>query len=230
VYLIGDIHGRWPDYFSLLDRLNGPSAQLGDHGWGFAGRPPYDDVGLAERGHTFFDGNHDNSAVCSEKANYLGRIGYRSPVFFIGGGFSIDWFQRTPGKNWWPDEQIDEATLARALDLYAQIRPRIVISHDAPTSAAVTLLNHMVSKERQEKGYESGYYSSKLEGVPLSHTSKWMERMLMAHQPEFWIFGHFHASLDFQVKCCDTQFSVLDELEAREFPFEFELGAVTITP
>jgi hypothetical protein len=230
MYLIGDIHGRFHDYFALLAGLNGTSTQLGDHGWGFPDRPPYDDVDLAQRGHTFFEGNHDNQSVCSEKANYLGRVGYRAPVFFIGGGYSIDRFQRTPGVDWWPDEQIDEATLARALDLYKEIKPRIVISHDAPTCAAETFLKYMISKEREDKGYESGYYRSKLNGVTLSHMSKWMERMLLAHQPETWVFAHFHSSLDFKIEHCDTQFSVLNELEVREFPFDYEPGVATITP
>ena len=46
----------------------------------------------------------------------------------MGGAFSVDWRYRTPGRNWWPDETIDEADVDRLggapLD--------VLVTHDAP--------------------------------------------------------------------------------------------------
>lgn len=209
MFLIGDVHGRWTQYLALLEALQGEtSVALGDVGFGFKDGELPTVPGAQE-----LRGNHDNPTIARARANYLGDVGYRAPVFFISGGYSIDWMSRRPGLTWWKDEQLADTQMAGALALYKEVKPRFVISHDAPTSAAETLLTHVLA----EQSDCSGYFGSKLQGVGLSRMSSWMERMLQAHQPERWVFAHFHTSRDFRVRCCDTQFTVLNELECREF-------------
>ena len=223
--LIGDVHGKWAEYGAIVHMTKGPTIQLGDMGFGFSECRKGTQLPGTNKDR-FVRGNHDSPDIAREHPRYLGDIGYHAPVFFISGGFSIDWFNRKLGVSWWEGEQLPEVQLESAIQLYQETKPRIVISHDAPTSAAETLLNLKLAESGSSMygggGYMQGYYGAKLEGVAFSRMSKAMERMLQIHQPEQWIFGHFHCTEDFQVKNYDTRFHILGELAHRKFDFQLE--------
>ncbi|YCM42066.1 hypothetical protein V2O64_12215 [Verrucomicrobiaceae bacterium 227] len=80
-----------------------------------------------------------------------------------------------------------------AFDLHVKIKPRVVVTHDAPASL-----------------FESG---GPMELNPFypSSTAGFLQALFDAHAPEIWLFGHHHLSRDFVLK--ETRFRCLAELE-----------------
>lgn len=232
--LIGDIHGEWQKYANMLKRrIRSTSVQLGDHGWGFKNDWKYDAAWLFERNAWFLRGNHDSDELCRQQPNYLGDVGYRAPVFFVSGGFSIDYMLRKPGVDWWEQEQLTEIQRKKMVDLYKLIQPEIVISHDAPTKAAEHLLRPLAVGRSNYTSYsENDYYKDKLEGVSQSTLGKALQEMLEAHAPKLWYFAHFHTAKTFGIEgSYGTTFRVLTINEVVDVPFEFETeDTITIDP
>lgn len=197
ITIIGDVHGKTDQYQKMLrQRYEGQrTIQIGDMGIGFSG------VGLHElsSNHQWFRGNHDDPAKCRKYSSYLGDWGFlpNDSLFYVAGAFSIDRAYRTPMVSWWPDEELSYQELDAALDLYIQSKPRFVISHEAPSSAARWLLTMIAHGFRPEK-------------IVTTRTGQAMERMLDFHKPEKWIFGHYHVDKTFTFK--ETEFTCVNEL------------------
>jgi len=207
VYFIGDVHGKTAEYTELASQLDAPSIQLGDMGIGFKSVKP---ASLASK-HRFIHGNHDDPDECAKVPNFLGRYGYIEPLFFISGGYSIDWKHRIMGVSWWEKEQLSYLELQDAIDVYTRVKPELVISHDAPTSAARHLLSPFLLSDRE------GYHSAKADGIGKSRTSQAMEIMLEIHRPKQWVFGHFHTDAEFDLD--GTHFTALGELSVKKFDY-----------
>src|SRR6266404_2664369 len=136
ITIIGDVHGFTKTYQKWLRNNLDPeqrSIQIGDMGLGFAGvglpapgQPPLGDS------HKFFRGNHDSPEKCRAHANYLGDYGYleEDGIFWVAGAFSIDRAYRIEGVSWWADEELSYAELGKATDLYREVKPRFVLSHE----------------------------------------------------------------------------------------------------
>jgi hypothetical protein len=210
---IGDVHGKIDALLRLVGSYPRTARifQLGDVGLGFGA------THLPERGLHFrwIRGNHDDPAPCRAHPNYLGDFGYlpELQLFYLGGGFSIDheWrksFMREGGAAvWWPDEELSPKELEQAEVLFAQRRPKIVISHECPSSVAAIIL--------QEAG---GGFAG--DGVP-SRTAKSLQRMFETHRPRHWIFGHYH--VDKIMSLDGTSFRCCAELSC----YELEMGEDT---
>lgn len=158
------------------------SLQLGDFGIFFeyqyesgkiAGKPWPD-----PSKHKFFRGNHDNPNLIKDLPGYLGDWGYNATqnLFWLAGGWSIDRKYRTEGIDWWADEELSNGELTNALALYEDVKPRIMITHEAPTVAKNLFLDHF--------GMNNIGYSSQ--------TEKCLQMMWDIHKPDIWVFGHFH--------------------------------------
>lgn len=165
--------------------------QLGDfgfrheHEWLKANHPNF--------GYVVF-GNHDYIPMVEEPYSighfrYFPEIG----VFAVRGANSIDRWVRRQGFDWFPDEELSYTEMQAAIDLYEQVKPRIVLSHDCPQSIA-----------RDEFKIRDG-----------SLTRHGLERMFEIHQPEFWAFGHHHREL--QVYEQNTMFICGPEAELFNF-------------
>lgn len=194
--IIGDIHRNYPEYLNLLARFPGEaSIQIGDFGI-FQEEHNIDDKMPEDA--WFFRGNHDNPALCHESSHYLGDFGFVEiggvKVFFVAGGFSLDYFMRKEGISWWPDEQLSPEQLDAAFDLYVKVKPDIVLSHDAPGVASAWMLRQVSA----HKPYE------------LTRTDKVLDDMFAAHQPKQWFFGHWH--IDWIGQIGRTNFQCLAEL------------------
>ena len=180
---IGDIHG---DVFAYANIINGSteSVQVGDFGVGFIAplQEEFVDTQLhADGRHKFIRGNHDNPMRCKDRVGYIedGTFDEDRSILYIGGAWSIDYAWRTPGYSWWEDEELSHEELARMHELMNEYRPRAVITHDCPTSVAHELFLKGTSK-RQYK----------------TRTAEAFERTFHDHQPQLWIFGHWHEDKD----------------------------------
>lgn len=180
---IGDVHGKIGDYIRVIADCD-HSIQVGDMGAGF--------VELANPGpnHRFIRGNHDNPIVCQQSTNWIPDYTVEGSTFYMGGAFSIDWYLRTEGLNWWAAEQLSENELSVAIDIYSTAKPDIVITHDAPSKIAC----------------------EKLFGVReiRNRTATALQMMWEIHRPRVWIHGHWH--IDIRKTVDDCEFICLDEL------------------
>lgn len=203
--LIGDAHGLFMDYRMIVKSwaMVGikKSLQLGDFGLGFPSTRINSQSFIEgiEGDHKFIRGNHDDPDFCRKDKNYAGDFGiiegsyiddYFHKLFFISGARSIDSDWRTPGLDWWPDEQLSDEELCDAVNLYNEEKPAIVCSHDCPTIVLQQLYPHRTLPTR---------------------TSQAMDIMFMSYKPSYWIFGHHHMSWRKNIDGC--WFICLNELE-----------------
>jgi len=198
--LIGDIHGLFWDYKSIIkSRQTKRSLQLGDFGLGFRDTMTFPNMSDVEGDHLFIRGNHDNPAVCRADKHYAGDFGVLEgnfidgnfdKLFFISGAWSIDYMHRTPNVSWWEDEQLSQEELSNAIDKYKEEQPDIVCSHDCPT----IVLHHL--------------HGSRV--IP-TRTSQAMDIMFLERKPSYWIFAHHHVSWRLNIDGCT--FICLNEME-----------------
>ncbi len=213
VLVIGDVHGFTDTYQKFIHRLppGQRTIQIGDMGLGFKG------VGLSEMpiDHTWFRGNHDKPETCRAHKNYRGDFGYdaQTRIFHLAGAWSIDRDYRIENQTWWRDEELSYIQLEFAVQLYEQVRPKFVLSHEAPENAAKALLLDL----------QGPYFAAK-SACSLSRTSQALQRMLDIHQPEKWIFGHYHVDKSFKMPNCSTEFTCVGGMMTRgELPHVYEL-------
>jgi hypothetical protein len=196
LHFIGDIHGRIPEYLKLLNGLpsGSRSIALGDL---YIGWPGVVVPELAPE-HKFIRGNHDDPALCRNHPNFLGDYGYLQDnnLFFVSGALTASWRVLGNSKFWYRDEELSDPDLNEAITRYKETRPKLVISHTAPSEAARQIL----------KDLGGSYFLSK-EGDSESRTSRALQEMSEAHQPQAWYFGYFHINREFVVG--ETKFRCL---------------------
>lgn len=156
IMLVGDLHGDYAraDHAIQEAHANGITEMIQCGDWGMIWPNKYGPMEnqtkrlsnclMRNKVHMrFIDGNHD---VFSElfplertDHNLTLNLTYQhrgsshtypdgTKVVFMGGAPSIDYEWRTPGISWWPEEQITENDVNRAL---SHGRADIVIMHDA---------------------------------------------------------------------------------------------------
>lgn len=195
ISFIGDVHGLHGRY-ERIQRKCCASVQLGDFGfygsWAWIERTSVVDSAM----HRILPGNHDiyPQAVTSEYS--LGHYGVETlnavEFFFVRGAHSIDKETRTRGVDWWAEEELDESQFCKAINLYCQAKPEVVVSHDCPTSVL------------------SEFVSNKAKAVP-STTNDRLQTMLDAHKPAVWVFGHHHRTRNH--KLSGVHFQCVGELQ-----------------
>ena len=193
--IIGDVHGHIDDYEKLLGRSEGCeySLQIGDMGFHYA----FDQD--PER-HKFFGGNHDNYDVIDASPNNLGNFGVWEvpnfgPVFWVRGGFSIDHSIRRKHdtytmplmyvKSWWEEEEMSYAQCGDALELYKEVKPKMLVSHECPVNIVQFVSN---PKFVLDWGYDDPVIKTK--------TNQLLQAMTDFHRPRLHVFGHFHRTFD----------------------------------
>lgn len=204
ITFIGDVHGKTDQYQKKLrQKFAGQrTIQIGDMGIGFAGTPGLHKDIMTSGDHRWIRGNHDDPDKCRQTIGYLGDWGYleEDKLFFLGGAYSIDYAWRVPGKSWWAGEENSYPELAKAIDLYIEKKPEIVVSHDCPSRISEYMLQVVIP----------GFRSEKLE-CKGSRTAVALQQMLDVHQPKEWVFGHYHISTSFHWR--GTKFTCVGELD-----------------
>jgi hypothetical protein len=194
--IIGDVHGKFNQYQALV-KDHRDTIQVGDMGVGFRqwphgenyANPPF--LFMENGNHRFIRGNHDNPSFCKKQKQWIADGIVENDMMFVGGAYSIDKDWRHEGFDWWPDEELSMRDFFLIADIYAGVKPRVMITHDCP--AEVVGVIHPRN------------------AFPNSLTQTSFQFMFKEHQPELWIFGHHHVS--FNQKINGTQFICLDELE-----------------
>lgn len=185
--LISDVHGKWKELHKVIEsHKNIPIIQLGDLGIGFSNfHYPESFV----NNFKFIRGNHDNPKVCREHPNYLGDYGVCGDIFYISGAYSIDHSMRTEGIDWWQEEQLLYQELQNMIDLYIEVKPKYVISHDCPDSVCLDI-------------YKRNRFPNR--------TQQALQVCFEAHKPLKWIFGHHH--INYRHIYQGTEFICMEEL------------------
>lgn len=188
IVIIGDVHGKRQEYCRLLDKYE-YTVQIGDCDFEYSHLSGYD-----PNKHKIIPGNHDNHNTVYNDPHCLGRFGHtvlnNIPFFFMAGAFSIDRFYRTEGIDWFPNEELSYKEMWDALNLYDQIRPSLVLSHECPDIITRTYYN---IHDR-------------------NNTRRCLEQMFEIHRPKMWIYGHWHRNTHYNVS--GTDFICLNELKA----------------
>lgn len=200
--VISDVHGKFDKYISIAKQAE-YTIQIGDMGF------TYDALNkLDHEKHRVLAGNHDNYHCVDDKfifqtPHFLGDFGtYKIPnyeVFFVRGADSIDKKYRKIGINWFEKEELSYQQCLAALELYKNIKPDFVISHECPTS----IIDFVGLK----------YWNQQI--ILPSNTAKLLQEMLDFHRPKLWIFGHHHKNF---TKVIDgTKFECREELGYIDF-------------
>lgn len=194
ITLLGDVHGKYRRMHEVIREKDKHEyiVALGDVGFSFETLDNVD-----PKKFVIVGGNHDNYSKIVNVPHYLGDYGYVNnfngiDFFFFRGAYSIDRQYRTIGIDWWEQEQLKIEDFMKARELYRQIKPDVVLTHDCPQSLYSYLL------PPGAKIYEN-------------ITSWALEELFNIHQPKFWRFGHFHNSWRKVVN--GTDFRCLNELE-----------------
>lgn len=200
--VVGDVHGLKYELEIVLN--NTPKdvesvIQVGDMGVGFGQGDFWHetlDEMLLRANCCFIRGNHDDPAKCSEMISWISDGFVQDDMMFVGGAWSIDHHRRTMGVNMWENEELSSKELDRMISIYDLVRPRVMITHDCPL---------VVSKELfidNGKSFSNKQYKTR--------TGQAFDRMFEIHQPELWVFGHWHFDADKAIN--GTRFICLDEL------------------
>lgn len=182
---IGDVHGKFTPYKKIIETAD-KSIQVGDMGVGFVNpitntiRPgaPFDAMSRGD--HRFIRGNHDNPEVCKTHPYWIADGTMKDNVFCVGGAFSIDRAWRTEFIDWWANEELSYSEWMKVFDIYENIKPEIVCTHDAPRDLVLNVLGPF----------------NRIKVDKPSSTVNALQTMLEIHAPKLWITGHWHIDVD----------------------------------
>jgi len=220
--IIGDVHQKQDKYARIALEAE-YSLQVGDMGFDYS----YLDAYLDPDKHKVLAGNHDNYNTqkccesgcekcegrgyifCDQTKHFLKDFGVLEiprmhPIFYVRGAWSIDFLYRTPGISWWEDEELTMAQCEKAISLYKEVKPDFVVTHSTPLSVASCI------------PFKSSFGTD----LHKTRTDQMLDAMYDAHQPAFWIFGHYHLDWrkDLSNNGRETTFICLNELSYKDFP------------
>lgn len=184
--LIGDVHQNYEQLIKL-QRGADYSLALGDIGFDYR---KLDELYLKNfidpLRHRAFHGNHDNIPLLKKMkpAYFLPRWGKmklgKYKIMFISGGWSIDHKQRTPGFDWFPDEELSEEEFELAREEYVQFKPDVLLSHEGPIRYVPFVTNPSFAKRF---GYPPTIQT---------RTTVALDGLLELHSPSYYFFCHYH--------------------------------------
>lgn len=185
--IIGDVHSHVAKYAQIVERAKVDTLQVGD--FGLKESHEWHAKNIDSAHHKILFGNHDDTTYLGAPHS-LGDWCFleESNIFCVRGAASIDRNSRTVGIDWWDDEEINNKTARELLEVYKEVKPRIVISHDAPVFVRRELFRYR----------------------DVTRTASYLEGIFVEHQPSLWIFGHHHERKDKIIK--GTRFVCLEAL------------------
>lgn len=199
--IIGDIHGKLNTYRSLGEGVR--TIQVGDFGMGFLDPDEYEMLHsyFASGNHYFIRGNHDDPEMCKNFKGYIHDGSVRGDFMFVGGAMSTDRNAINPKDGYWENEQLTYGEFLEVFDTFEKVKPKVMITHDAPLNILKMMFNHVSS--------DIG-----------SFTQRAFDHLWQNHKPELWIFGHHHLTKSFN--CMGTEFVCLGELDYLDLGDKYE--------
>ena len=221
--IIGDVHGKLREYTTLAKQAT-YSLCVGDVGFDYR----YITQNLHPKYHKCIGGNHDNyttkqccSYGCDKcegrrytfsvlSRNFLKDFGtWNVPgfgsLFYVRGAWSIDADYRLPGISWWPDEELNYQQMIKAIEEYKKVKPNFVVTHTVPQC----IVPHF---------FKGSMFGSK---IYTPRTEQGLENMYHVHQPDTWVFGHWHYDWEDEIEHAETgkktRFICLSELKYKDF-------------
>ncbi len=183
---VGDVHGQMQRYLEII-RTAPASIQVGDFGLGFESewdRNPKDVLAAMEDGdHLMGRGNHDHPEACVKFRRWIPDGSYieNRDTFVVGGAASSDrstrTSQRIAGWDWWPDEEVSYSKMDAIKATYLRQRPRIMVTHDGPHEMLMQMFGRGTHKP-----------------INATRTGVFLQELWEAHQPDLWVFGHWHVT------------------------------------
>lgn len=206
IRFIGDVHGKFGPYETILKSSPYPTIQVGDMGVGFrrwphgepSANPPH--AKMVAGKHRFIRGNHDNPKVCKQHSQYISDGTMLNSMMFVGGGLSIDKAYRIEDYSYWSDEELSISEINHLVVQFQTMQPEIMVTHECPEFIAEQIVN----ANRPVNG------QIKLDPRFASRTRQAFQSMFELHQPKLWLFGHWHVPFDKVVN--STRFICLPEL------------------
>jgi hypothetical protein len=202
--IIGDVHAQRGAYLRATVEANNAgiqTLQVGDLGFKYDYKRLLAS-GLNTQDNKFFMGNHDDYDFCQagdarfDEYN-LGDYGMIHhgglDFFFVRGAFSIDIGFRTQGIDWWPEEELAYSQFDELMAAYVAAKPGLVVTHECPT-----LVGHdgVLKTDRILKDF--GWNPATFD----TRTGVMLQKLFDAHQPNMWVFGHYHQSWRSVVQGC----------------------------
>lgn len=209
IIFVGDVHATWGKFDDVIDKHaalmeSDLMIQVGDMGLGFGTQGEPKSFPDSVR---FIRGNHDDPEVCRKHPNYLGDYGFdeENGIFYVSGAWSIDWEYRTPGRDWWFEEQLSDRDLRSMLGLAKEVKDRIqiVVSHDCPRFVFDDM-------RKSRKMFRD-------KAIP-NRTTMALDDLFGIVKPKHWVFGHHHTSYSSRIQ--GTHFRCVDILETHEVEIE----------
>ena len=222
--VIGDVHGKVDEYLRIIQRSRA-SIQVGDFGFKSAHEWHLNTVDPDK--HKVIFGNHDYYPMLDAPHSLGNYAMLDGGVMTIRGAWTRDkvgteWvlekdmhgnhiideetgqklkklvsFRRVEGMDIF--EHQDELSVSEGnevLDKFIEHKPSIVISHECPMDAAIEM---MAGLDRSPDK---------------TRTTQLLQGCFEQHQPDLWIFGHYHWAHEFKIN--GTRFVCLDELQVME--------------
>jgi hypothetical protein len=231
--IIGDVHGQVTlnDLYTrearpYLDIISEApySVQIGDMGDGETYGQLVASVDATR--HCFFPGNHDHyDRLPPHSLGDFGTVCWGEvDFFFIRGAESIDrekliGLGQQLGKTlWFEQEQLTDEQMDAAEREYLRVRPKIVLSHDAPTEIAEFAWQHARRLGAPNPG---------LRFQP-SRTNAFLTRLMEHHPPKLWLFGHHHR--DWTYRESNTLFVCVGELSHVDIDRAAGVRGVSLKP
>lgn len=198
IRMIGDVHNDI-DHYQMIAGQAEHSIQVGDLGF------DYSTITLDPKNHKVVAGNHDNyhsenGVFVRQTPHFLGDFGTHHGIFFVRGGFSIDHQNRIQGQTWFPDEELSYRKMMQAIEMYNDVKPDFVVTHECPEIVSTTVFGRKTYNRQP---------------IKTSNTGKMLQAMWENHQPKIWVFGHHHENIITPMK--GTTFVCLGILHRQDF-------------
>ena len=151
----------------------------------------------------FIDGNHDDHASLADHRHASSPVRIRDRIVylprgsrlqvggiafgFLGGAFSVDWRDRTVGRDWWPNEVVDPSDVER---LGAEPLD-VLVTHDAPDGV------HL----------HSGWRLPADDQVRADESRALLAKAVFATRPRLLLHGHWHHAHQTELAWIDREVS-----------------------
>lgn len=214
ILVIGDLHGKFKllcNYLNSISKNYDYIFCTGEFGY-WPEFCDFNDLKLSENTKFYWcDGNHERhdliKNICNNEISknifYMKRGSVLTindkNILFFGGANSIDYKNRTPGIDWFPEENIS----INDMNNLPNKKIDIIISHTCPLEFDISKHFYLYDNKETECN------------------RKYLSEILKMYNPYLWYFGHWHKSMEYKYK--NTKFIGLNKINFLKWTDELEI-------